>query len=301
VLTTTRRRLLIATAAVAVAAIVLLAACGDDETDGPIIRAAGFNFGESHVISWIYAIALEEQGYPVDTSAIEPGRTREIVKRALESDEVDYVPEYVGTLLRFLGGEPTADGAFNHAEAQQRFLASGITVLDFAPGEDANVFVVTEEFARANEVRGISDLVPIASEVAFGGPPECPQRAFCLLGLRDVYGVDPGAFVPLSDDARVAALRDGEINVALLFSTQPVIADEGWVVLEDDRGLIPAENVAMAIRSEIVEEYGDNLASVINEVTAALTTEVLTTLNGRIASDSAEDVARAWLEENGFL
>jgi osmoprotectant transport system substrate-binding protein len=297
----TRRRPLVAIAAVAAAVIVLLAACGDDEVNGPTIRAAGFNFRESHVISWIYAIALEEEGYPVDTSAIEPGRTREIVKRALESNDVDYVPEYVGTLLRFLGGEPTADGAFNHAEAQQRFLASGVTVLDFAPGEDANVFVVTEEFARANEARGISDLVPIADQVVFGGPPECPQRAFCLLGLRDVYGVDPGEFVPLSDDARVAALRDGEINVALLFSTQPVIADEGWVVLEDDRGLIPAENVAMAIRSGIVEEYGDDLVSVINEVTAALTTEVLTTLNGRLAFDSPEHVARAWLKEHDLI
>ena len=105
---------------VAVAAVAI-AACGDDDKDGPTIRAAGFNFAESHILSWIYAIALEEEGFPVDTSAIQPGSTREIIKPALESGDLDYVPEYVGTLLRFLGGEPTSDGAFNHAEAERLY------------------------------------------------------------------------------------------------------------------------------------------------------------------------------------
>ncbi len=299
------RRMLRPWALIAIVAIaaLALAACDDDDKDGPTIRAAGFNFAESHILSWIYAIALEENGFPVDTGAIQPGSTREIIKPALESGDLDYVPEYVGTLLRFLGGEPTSDGAFNHAEAQRLYAANGVSVLDFAPAQDTNAFVVTAEFAAANSLTAISDLVPIAGEITFGAPPECPERPFCLLGLRDVYGVDPGEFVPLDGGARVTALREGAINLALLFSTQAVIADEGWVVLEDDRGLEPAENIAMAVRDEIVEAYGDELVDLVNEVTAAITTAGLTELNKRVEIDKedAEDVARAWLTENDFI
>ncbi|MDA0256576.1 MAG: ABC transporter substrate-binding protein [Chloroflexi bacterium] len=284
-------------------AALALAACSDDDKDGPTIRAAGFNFAESHILSWIYAIALEEEGFPVDTSAIQPGSTREIIKPALESGQLDYVPEYVGTLLSFLGGEPTSDSAFNHAESTRLYAANGVTVLGFAPAQDTNAFVVTAEFAAANNLTTISDLVPIAGDLVFGAPAECPERPFCLIGLRDVYGVDPGEFVPLDGGARVTALREGAINLALLFSTQAVIADEGWVVLEDDRALEPAENIAMAVRNEIVEEYGDDFVDLINEITAKITTAGLTELNKQVEIDKedAEDVARDWLEDNDFI
>ncbi len=206
-------------------------------------------------------------------------------------------------MLRFLGGDPTSDGAFNHSEARRLYATSGVTVLDFAPAQNANAFVVTAEFAKTHDLVTISDLVPIAEQIVFGGPPECPQRPFCLLGLRDVYGVDPGQFVPLSGAARVSALREGAINLALLFSTQAVIAEEDWVVLEDDRVLEPAENVALAIRTEIVDAYGDGLVDLVNEITAEITTAGLTELNRQVEIDgeSAEDVARAWLDENDLI
>jgi osmoprotectant transport system substrate-binding protein len=295
------------------AAIVVLfsialvaAACGDDEEggrEGPTIRVGAFDFSESHILANIYGQALRAEGYPVSTDKILPGSPREIIKPALEAGELDLVPEYVGTLLTFLGGEPTSDGAENHAEAKELFEASGVTLLDIAPAQDTNAVVASKEAADKYDLEKVSDLVPVASELHFAGPPECPEREFCLIGLEEVYGIEFGEFTPLDFGPRVIALEEGAVDLALLFSTDAAIAAKGFVLLEDDKGLQPAENVAPAIRIDVVDAYDEDLVNVLNRVTAEITTEGLTALNKKVQVDKEDpdDVAEEWLRENGFL
>lgn len=318
------------------AAVLLLAACGDDDDggngddgevtptatngaeptaspadgddgddgdvpEGPEIRVAAFNFDESHILAEIYAQVLEHNGYPVDKGQIMPGSTREIVKPALESGELDLVPEYVGTLLSFLGGEPTADGEENLAEARELF--EGVTLLDLAPAQDKNAFVASRDVADEYSLVNVSDLAGVAGDLTLGGPPECPEREFCLIGLEEVYGVTFGDFVPLDFGPRVIALSEGEIDVALLFSTDATIVANDFVLLEDDMGLQPAENIVPAVRNEIVEAYGDDFTSLLNSVSAAITTEGLTALNAEVQIEQRDpdEVATEWLTDNGFL
>jgi glycine betaine/choline ABC-type transport system substrate-binding protein len=142
----------------------------------------------------------------------------------------------------------------------------------------------------------------VASQLTLGGPPECPERPFCIPGLRDTYGVEFGNFQPLDvgGPLTVEALRGGDIDVALLFSTASVIADEGWVVLEDDEALQAAENITPVVRTEVLD---DTITERLNAISAALTTENITELNGRVEIDEEDpaDVAADFLDSEGLL
>ncbi len=267
------------------------------------IRAAAFNFGESAVLSWIYALALRDAGFEVDVTQIQPGRTRELLLPMLFDGQVDYVPEYIGSLLGFLGGEPSGDSDANSERASELLAERGVTLLPYAPAEATNAFVVTRDFAESRGIFRLSDLGPIASQLTFGAPPECPVRPFCAVGLREVYGIQFGEFLPLDFRARVTSLANDEIDVALLFTTDAAIAANDWVILEDDRQLEPAENVAIAIRTAIVDAHGAPLTELLGRISASITSEVLTDLNGRVqlGRESPEEVARAWLEDQGAI
>lgn len=300
--------------ALAAAAGVALAACGDgdpnpevpDETRvGAAIRVSAFDFGsESLILGEIYAQQLEAHGFAVDRSRLDPGEPREVLKPALENGEADLVAEYVGTLLRFLGGEPTSDGDENQRAAAELFAESGVTVLPASPeAENVNALVITQGLSEELGLTDVSDLAGHAHDLTLGGPPECPEREFCLIGLREVYGIEFGEFVPLSFDERVAALSNGEVDVAVLFSTDSVIFTNEWVVLEDDRGLQPAEHIAPVIRTALLEEYGRELEDALNAVTEKLTTESLAEMNAEFQVDghTAPEIARVWLVENDLI
>ncbi len=293
----------------AVGAILGLAlvatACGsgDGATEGDPIRIASFNFNESVIVAEIYAQGLEANGYTVERQ-LNLGN-REVVKPALEAGEIDLVPEYTGSLGGFLEVEQTAEEEAMWEAAKTAFEELGVTLLAFSPAQDKNAYVVTAETADEFALTNVSDLQPVAGELIFGGPPECPDRPLCLQGLEEVYGLQFAEFVPLdaAGPITIAALESGEIDVATLFTTQGIIAANGWVSLEDDMGLNPAENLVPAIRTEVVDAYGDELVALLDSYSAALTTEDLTAMNARADIDQEDPalIAEEWLTTNGFV
>jgi glycine betaine/choline ABC-type transport system substrate-binding protein len=140
-----------------------------------------------------------------------------------------------------------------------------------------------------------------ASEMVLGGPPECPERPFCIPGLEETYGIEFQEFKPLDvgGPLTVQALENGQIDIGLLFSTSSTIAANDWVMLEDDRSLQTAENITPVVNSESNDE---TIESLLNSVSAALTTENITDLNGQVEIDkeSPADVAEAFLEGEGI-
>ena len=269
--------------------------------DGPTIVVGSTNFGEQLILGDIYATVLEQNGYPVERS-FNLG-TRDVVNPALKSGEIDMLAEYTGTLLTFEGGTSSTDSQATWDSLVDILQGTGVTVLDYSPAQDKNGFVVTAETAADLGVASLSDLVAFNGTLVLGGPPECPSREFCLIGLQDVYGLDFASFSPLDVGGAltVAALEGGEVDVALLFTSDGVIAAKGFVLLEDDMNLQPAENIVPVIREEILTTYGDDLASVINSVSAAITTAELSELNRRFGEGEDPDaLALDWLAANGF-
>ncbi|HEX2234921.1 MAG TPA: ABC transporter substrate-binding protein [Actinomycetota bacterium] len=297
------------------AGLALLSSCQSrDEPAAPghpegAVRVGSFDFPESVLLGEIYAATLEDQG--VDVVRELGAGPREAVAPALEQDLLDLVPEYLGTSLLFVtlgeAGLPSSPAAA-HEALVRAYGERGVTVLDYAPAQNQNVIAVTTETAREHALARISDLRPVAPEMTFGGPPECPLRPLCLRGLERTYGLAFDAFLPLDTGGpmTVAALTAGEVDVGLLFSTDPVIDDPELTLLRDDRDLQPAENVVPVVRSEVAERLGRQALEAIDRVSARLTTDGLRTLNAQVALDvepalEPADVAVAWLREEGLI
>lgn len=293
--------------AVLLAFALLVAACGGDDEPGggPDVVIGSFGFSESEIIGEIYRQALEAKGFTVSHKA-QLGSREAVVNPALRSGEINVVPEYIGTALEVtFGGEPTADPDATIEALRAEWEDEGFTVLDYTPAEDKNGIVVTGDTASELGLTKISDLKGKSDTLTFGGPSECPTRPRCLGGLESVYGLTFAEFKALDAGGplTVEALAGDEIDVALLFTSDGVIAARGFVLLEDDQGLQPAENIAPVVAQELVDAYGSTFSDVLNDLSSKLTQDDLTELNKLVGYDgeSAADAARAWLEDNDLI
>jgi osmoprotectant transport system substrate-binding protein len=275
------------------------------EAAGPI-TVASFDFTESRIVAEIYAQALEAARYPVERA---PGvAAREVLEPALEQGLVDLIPEYAGTALAFLTGDPlaaSADPAVTHERLVEAFAQRRITVLDAAEAQSQNALAVSRETADRRGLSMVSDLRPIAPDLVLGGPPECPTRPLCLLGFERVYELRFERFVPLDvgGPLTAAALDSGEIDVAVLFTGDRARYADRVVFLRDDRGLQPAENITPVLRQDVSAAHGPGLARRIDDVTGRLTNADLARLVDRADVDR-EDVAslaRGWLRQAGLV
>jgi osmoprotectant transport system substrate-binding protein len=270
----------------------------------PIIQLASFDFPESEILGELYGQALRQHGFPVE-QVVQLG-SREVVGPALEQGKVDMAPEYLGSALNFLNDRDriaTADPALTHARLEQAFAPRGVSVLAFAPAQDRNGFVVTGDLARRHGLEKLSDLAPLASQLSFGGPPECPQRPLCLKGLQDLYELRFARFEAMPSRAVTAGELDtGEIDVGMIETTDPHLIGTDLVQLEDDRRLQPAENVVPVLRREVLDAYGPALVRLCNAVSAQLTTTELTRLNLQVADGQpAAEAASAWLRAHTII
>ena len=287
-------------------AVLLVGGCSQatqrpppEDPQRPTITVTSFDFPESEILAEVYGQALRRSGYPVEVVArLGP---REIVEPALEQGRVDLVPGYLGSGLNFLHElerVATADPAATHALLQQALAARGLSALAYAPAQDRNGFVVTGDLARRHKLERISDLEPLARQLTFGGPPECPGRPLCLEGLREVYDLEFKRFVPMPSRTTTAdALATGEVDVGMLETTDGNLLNHDLVQLGDDRGLQPAENVVPIVRKEVLAAYGPALASLLDATTAQLRTVNLIHLNQRVQLQGVEPatVAADWL------
>lgn len=143
----------------------------------------------------------------------------------------------------------------------------------------------------------------LASTLVLGGPPECPQRPFCAVGLEETYGLTFKEFKPLDAGGpiTVEAIKNGQVDVGLLFTSDPAIAVNGFVLLEDDKGLQLADNLVPVLRQEVLDATPE-VADLLDALSAELTQEALTDLNKQVTVDQSDpaDVARAWLGTLGL-
>jgi osmoprotectant transport system substrate-binding protein len=277
------------------------AADGESEIERGEITVGSTDFTEQQIVAEMYALVLEDAGYTVDRR-YQLG-SREVVFPALQSGELDVTAEYVGTLLEFINGgagEATSDTQETLGLLQDQ-LDESLTMLEPSEAQDTNALAVTQDTADRLGATKVSDLQG-RNDLVLGGPPECPQRPLCLPGYEDTYGLEFANFRPLDAGGPLTteALNNGDIDVGLVFSTQGAIAANDWVVLEDDKGLQPAENITPAVNAEVLNGEVEEL---LNSVSAALTTEKVIELNRLvdIEGEAAEDVALEFLETEGVL
>jgi osmoprotectant transport system substrate-binding protein len=269
---------------------------------GIIVVGVSGAFAENQLVAEMYAQVLQHAGYTVERQL--NLRSREISQSALESGEIDVKPEYLSSLLLYVDPSAVAsnDPENAAAELRKRLEPKGIEVLTPSPAQDTNRFVANARTAERFGLTTMSSLAPVASQLTLGAPPECPQRPFCLTGLHETYGILFDDFVPLDvgGPQTVAALNRDEVQIGLLFSTDPSIAANGFVPLVDDKHLQNAENITPVIRSDIAEA---EVRSALDEVSGLLSTRVVTRLVGKVVLDGEDipGVAEAFLTSHGAL
>jgi osmoprotectant transport system substrate-binding protein len=264
--------------------------------DGPTITIGTQDFGESAILSQIYGQAMENAGYPVEYQEL--GGFRDLEVPAFASGDINFAPEYVSSMLEFLNnnaGEASSDVDATKALLDDALAEKGLQALEPSEAQNRNTFVVTSD----SDLTAISDLTP---DLTLGAPQDCETNAFCLPGLQDVYGFDMSEnLTPLDTGVIPDALDSGEIDVAVMFSTDGIIEENGYVQLEDDMDLFNAENIVPVLADEVVDAYGDDLVSLLNDVSASITTENLTEANARqqIDVEDPDVIATDFLEEYG--
>lgn len=263
--------------------------CSDDANT---ITIGSADFPESVLLAEIYAEALRQQGLEVDTQ--HRIGAREAYTDAIEGGEIDLVPEYTGNLLAFYDPETTASDPQEIYSALGEALPEGLTVLEMSPAEDKDAVVVTRETAEEFGLQTIADLEPHAADMVLGGPAEWRDRPTGLKGLSEVYGLEFKQFRPADSTQNPSFLANGQIDAANIFTTDPSIVENDFVVLEDPENLFPAQNVVPLINSEKVNP---KVRQALDQVSAELDTETLADLGKRVISDNEdpETVAKSWL------
>jgi osmoprotectant transport system substrate-binding protein len=296
----------ITTVAITLAIAVVLAACGSSSkantssttTKKAALNVGSKNFGGAQILSQAYGQALAAKGYQI-TYKDNIGAT-ELIYKALTNGDIDLYGEYQGTLLTYLNGTPTGDAQTTYAALQQK-LPPTIVASKPAPAVDVNGFYVLKSTADKYHLTTISSLKPVAPQLVFGGPPECESRPLCLgakeqqlygLQFKEVKKLDPGG--PIT----VKALDDGTIDVGLLFTGSSVIKPN-YVLLQDDKGLQPADNPVAVIRKSVDTA---EINSIIDKVNAALTVQEYNTLALQVQDQKLDpkDVAAAFLRSKGL-
>lgn len=303
-MSTARTRLAAALAGTAIAALAL-AGCassdplGDDSSDsGDTADSSTIVIGSqayysNEIIAEIYAQALEGAGFTVERN-FNTGQ-RDVYIPSLEDGSIDLFPEYTGNLLQYFEPDTTATTPDDVYAALEGALPEGLTVLDQSPATDQDSYNVTAAFAEENGLTSIADLAGIDGLV-LGGAPELEERPYGPKGLKDLYDVD--VTFSATADTTVDELVAGNIQVANVYSADPRIKTDELVTLEDPKGLFLASNVVPVVNADIADEIAD----VINAVSAALTPEGLVALNVESTVDqrSSEDIAKDWLADNGL-
>ncbi|MEV7134049.1 ABC transporter substrate-binding protein [Arthrobacter sp. NPDC093128] len=291
----------------AAAAALALTACGGDpmsssntqtaaSSDSIIVGSA--DFPESQLIAKIYAEALKSKGVQV-TEKPSIG-SREVTIPALKDGSIDLMPEYGGALLQYLDSATKAVSSEEVAKELATKIPSGLTLLTASEAEDKDVLAVKKETADQHNLKSISDLQPVAKELVLGGPPEWKTRINGVAGLKSVYGLEFKEFSALDAGGPLTlnALLSGQVQVADIFSTDPALAANNLVALEDDKNLFLSENIVPVINEK---KSTATVKEVLDKVSAALTTEDLIEMNGRVAKfEDIGEIAKDWLKSKNL-
>ena len=293
---------------------LVLSACSSGEGESPSTAASqqanlpevsigSAGFPEAALVAEIYAQALEAQGFTVDRH-LELGE-RPAVRAAFDSGDINLAPDYLGGLASLLEAEVSSDADATHAAMVTALEEIGQTALDYSPGTDADGFAVRQETADELSLETMSDLAGVADQLVWGLASGCPDNPVCGPALNDVYGIDIGtldteSLNPCSTEI-AEALNNSAIDVAQVCTTQAEIAAFNFVLMDDDMGMAPAQNLVPVLTQELADAGGATLADTLNAVSELLTTEELTTLNQQIAEqESYEDIASQWLTDNAL-
>lgn len=293
---------------------LLLAACAPAASSGTAasgedslgtIKVGSKDFTEQFIVAEMYAQLLEQEGFTVDKK-LNLGGTP-IAQEAILNGDIDLYPEYTSTgLLTVLKLDPIQDADQIYETVRQGYEDQfKLTWLTPSPFNNTQALAMTRPVAEQYGIQTYSDLSVDAPELVLGGPAEFIEREDGIKGLQEAYGGFQFKEIKQlgTGSLRYQALLDGQVDVVVAFGTDGAIQGNDLLLLEDDKVFYPIYNVAPVVRMDTLEKY-PQVKEVLNKLAPALTDDVMSGLNWQVDGPDkkeAADVARTFLQENGFL
>ncbi|GAA5030150.1 ABC transporter substrate-binding protein [Streptomyces siamensis] len=272
-----------------------------------VIGSAGFT--ESDLLAQMYALLLKQAGYKTSMITV---ANRELYEPALESGQIDVVPEYAATFADWLNAKthgadarPVGSPDLGTTMTALRDLATprGLTVLEPGKAVDQNAFAVSAAYAREHHLGTLGDLGRSGLKVRLAAGDECVQRPYCEPGLKKTYGIDVVAVDPKGVGTTQAkqAVQSGRDQMVLTTTTDATLDEFGLVLLEDDKHLQNADYIVPVVNRS--RAGGEGVTKVLGKLNDVLTTADLASLNRQVDSwrRLPEDVARTYLRDKGLL
>ena len=267
------------------------------EDKGKIVMG-GKSFTEAYLLSEIYSLALEDNGYEVErvydmqTDAISP---------AIQKGEIDIYPEYVGTALTdILGKDMETDVDKEYKTVADAYKDQwDITWLDLTDMEDKVVMVMKKDRAEELNVKTLTDLQKVADQLVLGDGVNFAEREDDLLRLNKIYGEFKFTVKNVDYSLAYSCLDDGSVDVIPGLSTDVQLLSDDYVVIEEDVPVWPPQYVAPIVRGEVLEANPD-IADICNAVSKKITTENMIEMLDKVINggEEYEDVAKEFYEEN---
>lgn len=273
-----------------------LAACGGGDSEAIVVGS--LDYYSSEIIAEAYSQALEGAGYTVERDfRIGP---REVFMPEVEAGSIDVMPEYTGPLLQYWVENPPERNSEDVYNALVAAAPENLTILNQADATDQDAYVVTREFSEQYGVTSAADLAGVDVPLVLGANSEAEFRPNGPDGLATYYNVEVG-FTPIEDSGgplTLAALEDGSIQLAIIYTADPVLLSDELVVLEDPAELFLSSHVVPVVSDKVDAEA----QAVLNEVSAALTSEALLQMNDRSVTEQlpAAQIAADWLASVGI-
>lgn len=271
------------------------------------IGSAGFT--ESDLLAQMYALLLGRAGYRTQILSV---TNRELYEPALESGQIDVVPEYAATFADWLnakdnGADARTVGAPDLAATMKvlRELAAkrGLDVLRPGRAVDQNAYAVTAAYARKHRLRTLSDLGRAKLPVRLAAGDECVQRAYCAPGLKKTYGIRLTGIDPkgLGTTPSKRAVRNGQDQMVVTTTTDGTLKEFGLVILADDKHLQNADHIVPVVNRS--RAGGARVRGALDQLNTVLTTKDLASLNEQVDSwrRLPEDVARNYLRAKKLI
>ncbi|WP_165005915.1 MULTISPECIES: ABC transporter permease/substrate-binding protein [unclassified Enterococcus] len=272
------------------------------------ITIAGKLGAEPDLLIQMYKELIEEQ---TDTKVeLKPnfGKTS-FLFRALENDQIDIYPEFTGTVLESLVKVPeslkktelTEEKTYTEANALLN-KQYNMTLLKPMAYQNTYALAVKKSFAQENNLKTISDLAAIESQIKAGFTLEFIDRSDGYKGIKETYRLDFPSVQSMEPSLRYQAINNGDVNIIDAYSTDSELKQYDLVTLEDDLHLFPAYQGAPLMKEEFAKKHPE-IVQALETLSGKITEEQMIEMNYQVNVEKKQpaEIAHSFLQEEGLL
>lgn len=234
------------------------------------------------------------------------GMGSSLLRQAMENKQVDLCWEYTGTSL-ITYNKITERLSPEETYERVKELDAKLGMVWLNPAKANNTYALAKRIGDLDGVNTISDLATLYKDgksVKLASTTEFAKRVDGLLGLQKEYDFKVGRanIVSMHPGLIYPALKDKQVDIGVVFSTDGRVASMNFQILKDDKGFFPSYNMTPVVLKEVLDAQ-PKLADLLNRLSAVLDNDTMQRLNGEVSVDkkSVQEVAEKFLQEQKLI